>query len=289
MKTLLSVCTLASLLFLTGCGGGTPEPAATADAAVMQMVDSLKDNEPKGLWNMLPASYQTQANEVLHDFANKMPPAVYDQGAELVVKLEKVLKTKKSLILENPMLQQAPVDASANYDQVVAILGAITSSDLMSIDKLKSADIGSLTSSIGGKMMEAASNLDTDQTPAGGDMKEALEFKKKLSSVKAELVSEEGDTAVVRITVDGEEPEDMDFIKVEGKWIPTELAEEWSEMIAEAQAAVAELNITPEQATQAQMGMSMVGGVLDQLQQANTQEEMQQILGGLMGMAMGGM
>jgi hypothetical protein len=289
MNKLPAFLLLPALFFLTGCGGGAPKPAATADAAVMQVVDSLKSNQPEGFWNMLPASYQTQANEVLHDFANKMPPAMYDQGAGLLVKLEKVLTTKKDLILANPMLEQVPVDVSANYDHVVAMLSAVTSSDLMSVDKLKSADIGSLMSSIGGEMMEAASKIEVDQSAATGDMQEALEFKKKLDSVKAELVSEEGDTAVVRITAEGEDPEEVEFVKVEGKWIPTELAEGWSEMITEAQAGVAEINITPEMASQAQMMMGMAGGVLDQLQQAQTQEELQQIIGGLMGMMMGGM
>lgn len=289
MNIKTSLLLVSPALFLLGCGGGAPKPAATADAAVMQVIDSLEKNDPSAFWHMLPESYQTQANDVLHDFAEKVPDNLYNQGAGLVKKLEEVLSTKKDLLLENSMVQQSPVDVSANYDQIVALLGAITSSNLKSVETLKTADIGKLMGDIGGKFMQTAANMELDQSPASTrEMKEMLEFKDKLSTFNAELVSEEGDTATVRISMEGEEPEEMDFVRIEGKWLPKEMAEGWSEMIADAKAGVAGMNIDPQTASQMQMGMTMADSVLDQLLNAETQEDLQQVIGGLIGMA-GGM
>jgi hypothetical protein len=279
---------VAPTLVLVGCGGGAPKPAATADAAVMQMVDSMQKNQPEGLWDMLPSSYQTEANETLHRFADKMPADMYNQGTGLLQKLEKVLKTKKDLILENPMLEESPVDISESYDQMVAVLSAFTSSDLMSVEKMKSADIGQLVASIGGELMDVATRMDLEEAASTGELQEMLEFKQTMASVKAELISEDGDSAVVRISAVDEDPEEVEFVKVEGKWIPADLAEGWSEMIAEFKSGVEEMEITPEQASQVKMGITMVGSILDQLQAAETQEDLEMIIGGALGMLMMG-
>lgn len=287
MKKTLSLLALSPALFLIGCGSGTPKPAATADAAVMQAVDSLEENDPSGIWHMLPASYQTQANGVLHDFAEKMPSDVYEQGAELAKKLENVLKSKKSLLLESPMLASAPIDVSANYDQAVAIIGAVTSSDLMSVESLKKADIGVLLGSIGRKLMETADKMELDQNQAPFQMSQAMGAKDKLGTMNAELVSEDGDIATVRLSMEGEPPQELEFVKIEGKWIPGDVADNWGQMIAQAKAGVADMEIPPQVAAQIKMGMTMADSVLEQLLKAETQEDLEQVFTGLMGMGMG--
>jgi hypothetical protein len=289
MKTITTFLSVCACLILTGCGGGASKPAATADAAVMQAVSSMQDNDPSAAWDMLPASYQEQANGLMHEFAGKIPADLYDSSANLLVKLEKVLSSKKDLILANPQLKSVPVDVSKNYDDAVAMLGILTSSDLMSAEKMKSADIGKMMSTTGAKLMKKASEVEIDDSVKTDDMSDMLEMQAKLASVKAELVSEEGDTAVVKITAKDEDPEEIDFVRIEGKWIPKDLAEGWSEMITEAKAGIAEINITPEQAAQANMMIGMVNGLLDQIQAAKTQEELMQAVGGAMGMMMGGM
>ena len=59
------------------------------------------------------------------------------------------------------------------------------------------------------------------------------------------------------------------------------------EMIAEMKKGIAALEINPEVKTQAKMAMTMVGGVLDQLAAAESQEDLEAVIGGLMGMVMG--
>ncbi len=288
-KSLVHIIGLLPALVLIGCGGGTPKPAATADAAVTQVVEGLQQNQPQTIWNALPASYQQDVNGLAQELAGKIPAELHGSIASVSKKLEEVLTTKKELILANPMAGSAPVDVAGNYDQMVAILGILNKSDLMDPAKLKSCDVGALLSTTGAELMKHASSVTFDDKMAPPEMNDMLEMNEKLNSFKAELVSEEGDTAVVRMTVDGEDPEEETFVKVEGKWVPQEMSDGWDEMITEAKEGIAQINITPEQTAQVQTVLTIAGSVLDQIKVANTQEELQQTLGGIMNMIGGGM
>ena len=239
---------------------------------------------------MLPTSYQTQLTEVKNEFATKMDVQLWNNGADLVSKLHGVLANKKDLLLASPMLESVPMkeDISANYDQLVAILGAVVESDLATLEGVASLDIGDFLRSTGSELMAASSKIsisETSKKPMG--MNSMLKTPGKLLTTQAELVSSEGDSAVVKITAQDEEPEEVTFVKVEGKWIPEDLAKEFPKMIAEMRKNIGEIEIPPEAKAKAQMGMTMVSGVLDQVSAAKTQEELQGALMGLMMMGMG--
>lgn len=291
MKTILLSFFIFIGLILSGCGGsGAPEPAATADAAVMQVVDSLNANNAAGPWNMMPESYQQDLNGLMHGFAGKMDAGLWNSGTGTLKKLEEVLRTKKDLLLASPMLKSAPMqqDLSANYDQLVAILGTLTDSKLMSLEELKTADMGTLLSSTGSRLMEQASEVNiSNSSPKPMGMNSMLKMPGKILETKAELVSEDGDTAVVRITTEGEKPQEVPFVRVEGKWIPQDMADNFPKSIQDGKKALEKFRISPQMKSQAMMGLNMVNGMLDQIQAANTQEELQGVLGGMMGM-MGG-
>ncbi len=290
---ILTVCfTLFSLLMLSACGGSSsaPAPAATADAAIMQVIDALNENNAAGPWDMLPASYQTQLTEVKNEFATKMDVDVWNSGAGLVKKLHTVLGDQKELLLASPLLESVPMkeDLSANYDQLVVILGEVAESDLSSLEGLKTMDIGEYLRTTGSSIMAATSKIEISETskkPMG--MNSMLKMPGKMLSTKAELVSEEGDTAIVKMITEGEEPQDVPFVKVEGKWIPADLVEAFPEMVGEMRESLSGLEIPPEAKAQVQMGMTMVSGVLDQVAAAKTQEELQGALMGIMMMGMG--
>ncbi|WFB36260.1 hypothetical protein P3T73_00595 [Kiritimatiellota bacterium B12222] len=295
MKTLIFTSSLLSLMLLSGCGkpsASAPAPAATADAALMQVVDGLNQNNAAAGWNMLPASYQAELSEVKGEFAAKMDPVLWDSGASLVGKLHGVLESKKDLLLASPMMAQVPMsqDLSANYDTLVAILGDVLDSDLATLEGIETMDIGSFLSTTGSDIMKSFSAIEiSDSSPKPMDMNSMLKMPGKILNTQAELVSEEGDTAVVLVTTEGEEPVEVPFVKVEGKWIPADMQSAFADMIEGMHESINEIEITPETKTQVQMGMSMVGGMLDQLATAKTQADLQAVMGGVMGMMMGGM
>lgn len=294
MKKRITLFALPAILLLNGCGGGgsTPAPAATADSAVMQVVDGLNANKADAPWHMLPASYQAELHAVKDTFTSKMDAELYDAGAGVVSKLASVLAAKKDLLLASPMTKGIPMgtDLSANYDQLVAILSTLAASDAATLEGLKNAEIGNLLANAGSDMMKTISTMKISREskkPMG--MNRMLKAPAKVLAMKAELVSENGDNAVVKLSTEGETPKELPFVNVEGKWIPKEMAEEFPEGLAEMKKSVEAMEITAQQKAQAMMGITMINGVLDQINAAKTQEELQAALGGLMGMAMQGM
>jgi len=130
--------------------------------------------------------------------------------------------------------------------------------------------------------VEAASKLSPDD--------QFTEFVTKAKSIKATVIDQSGDEATVKIEVEGEDPEEMKFTKVEGKWIPAEIAEGWEENIAEAKQNMQDLPQELQQAKpQVMGGLAMVESVLDSMLKAESQQEFDQAIGGVLGLMGGGM
>jgi hypothetical protein len=104
-----------------------------------------------------------------------------------------------------------------------------------------------------------------------------------------ETVAVADDTATLRLTTANEEPEEVEMVRVEGRWIPADLAEEWPEMMANARRQLDEM--TPENMesmkTQAMMGLGMAEGLIEQIATIETAEQFDAAVGpmleGLMG------
>ncbi|MCC5849164.1 MAG: hypothetical protein JJU29_13845 [Verrucomicrobia bacterium] len=289
---LAPVALLAFALFSTGCGNQrTPAPAATADAAFRNFTSAIESNDPVAVWNFLPGSYQADVNGLLNEFAEKMDAQLWNAGTGTFKKVEEVLRTKKDLILTSPMLEQVPgkEEIEANYGHLVNILGILAKSDLMDLEKMKSADLGRILSTTGKQLIAEAEKMDVEAAKDIGGIADFRDMQSEMTNMKAELISEEGDEAVVRITGDGDHDDEVEFVRVEGKWIPKDLAEEWPQMIADAREGLQEIGqLSPQEKQQVMMGINMVNGVLDQMLAAETHEDMQNVIAGVMGMMMGG-
>ena len=279
----LSMTLAALILLFAGCGGqNAPEPAATADAAFTDLAESIGQNDPAGAWHFLPDSYQSDANSLLHGFAAKMDPDLWEAGTGAYQKVEEVLRTKKELLLENPMLAQ--VDLEDSYDSIVKVTGILGKSDLMDLNKLESADLGHILSTTGKELMRVVDETDFEGSlPMTG--LDPGEIQSEFSNMEASLISEDGDAAMVRINEEGEEGQEVPFVRVEGKWIPVEMRDDWPGMMAQAQKFIGQIEEIPaEEKAQIMMGISTVDSVLDQMLAAKTAEEMNAVLSGAFGM-----
>jgi len=285
MILLTSVLVLSSLIAI-GCGG-TSVPDSP-EGTVVTVAKELANNNPGVLWDAMPASYQTDVETLVHEAAAKIDAEVYDKAFVIANKAVDLLKDKKDFILGLPLLKEGFVammikDQNAledNWNDIVDVLEILTTSDLETLDSLKSLDVGDFVATTGGKLMgqfQKLSDLATDPTMA--------ETWDKLASVDVEVKSTEGDKAVIEIKVEGEDPETMTMVKVEGKWIPEDMAKDWKENIEEMKANVAEMTagLSADQKTNMLAQMAGVEQIVDQLAKAETQEEFTQIVMSLMG------
>jgi hypothetical protein len=303
----LSLGMLVLLGLLAGCSNKESTPAAdnaneagaasiarkagpvaeTADQAVLQVAEGLADGQPQVVWHALPASYQQDVTALIHDFAGAMDAELWNRSFGVVQKITLVLSEKRELILDHPMLQSKVKDreeASKAWDEFVGILDVVVNSDLSDLDRMKQFDVEQFLSGTG---VDVAHRFKGIEAFAPTDAVTGSFFGP--SGAEATLISSEGDHAVVRYQVSGQPATEEDFLRVEGKWIPAQMANEWESTIASAREQLAGFSGEEMQAKKQAtlMQLAMIDGALDQLLATETPEQFNAAVGGLMGMAMG--
>ena len=273
---------------------------ATAEAAVRAFTQQLEQGNAHAVWDALPPRYQSDVNDVVHTFAENMDAQLWSVGVGIFQKAVRVLKDKKPFILGHPALQENPVDdatMNANWDGLVGIFDLIVASELADLDKLKAVDVGQFLNGTGKQIMEKMTALAEAVDQSGvnvedfpGMQVDAMPFA-QLSQMQISTISSDGDTAVLKfVTPDGEggqKEEEVKFVLVDDKWLPGELVTDWDEGMVQIKQALTGM---PQQLQankqKAMMPMMMVGGVLDQLLAAQTQEDFNKVIDGITQMFM---
>ena len=261
---------VGTLPLLSGCGTKASGPAES----MQSLLDGVSNQQMENVWDFLPASYQKDVNSIVQEFATKMDPEMYDGVFGSTQRLAKLLKDKKEYILKNEMIlrmQAPPEEISEYYDPVVDIFSALVNSDLSSQEKLKHFDEGKFlysTDNVLAKNILILSKLvpSKESEPS---------FSEKLKQTKVTVVTSEGETATIKIEAPGEAPQEVEMVKVEGKWIPRNLADNWQSKIETARNSVAQIKLEDVTArkTQAMQGLNKFNETLSQLENAKTEQE----------------
>lgn len=252
--------------------------------------NALADRHPEVLWQALPPTYQKDITELTHAFAAKMDPVVWDAVFGVGRKTAALLRDKKDIILASSTIQAAGEkrdEVASGWDSMVGLLDSFFASGVSNLDTLKTINWESYLATTGRDLM----NLAAEKSKASGNDAFEREFVQPLKQTEIEVVSRDGDNATLRMTAPGEEPEEEQFTRVEGRWVPAEMAVDWDKNVAEARQKIAA--ITDEEiqqgSMQAMMMIGMVDGVLAQLNAAETAEEFDQSIQGILGPFLGGM
>lgn len=280
----------AALIACTGSGSAGQGIPDTPDGTVTYVANQLAEGNPAILWQALPASYQTDINEVTHEFAAKMDPEVWNKTFAVMRKASVVLQDKKELFMGSQMMQMAQDkqdEVAENWNLFTTGMSTFAASEVSDLENLKTMDWENYLKTTGAEMMAIAKSASADTE----DNAYENEFLARVENMKVEVVDNTGDTATLKISTPEEEPEDVQLTRVEGRWVPTDLAEDWDENIEKARTNLAEM--TPEtmaqQKMQIMMGVGMAEAFVDQIAQAQTSEQLDQMLQGLIGGMMGGM
>jgi hypothetical protein len=278
-------------LTATACGGDdrarAAEPAATADEVVERISNGLADGHPEVLWHALPESYQRDVTELVHEAAGKMDGELWNRSFSVVRKLSRVLTEKREFIVEHPMIAgQVEGDTEEGWDALAEMVDVIAGSDLADLEKVKTLDVERFLAETGGDLMESLSEASA-LTPEDSYNKAM----KDLGATKATIVSSSGESAVVKVEMPNQPVKEEEYVRVEGKWLPKTMVDEWPAKMAEMKASVAAFSGEEMQENKQTvlMQLSMVEGALDQLLAAQTAEEFNAGAGAMMGLAMGAM
>ena len=282
--------TACGLILAAGCGSNSTTAApATPDAAAKQFLSAIEKNQPDAAFGMLPASYQADLNGVVKDFATRMDAELWNGARQRMQKIATVAKSKRAIIIEAAQGALPPEEApkfEKTLDHGIAFVSALANSPFTDLAQLKKGDVAKLLATDGRKLMDTLSKAAAEAP--GMDQSENPWNMAKQSTV--ELVDTTDTTANLKVTTpDG--VEEMAMTKVEDAWIPTEMAEEWSENIGELRDNVAKIDFTTPEGQQMKMQANMMFGMLDgviaQIEAAKTADEVKAAATSVMGMAMG--
>ena len=289
MKRLL--CPVVALMLLAvGVPALAVDIPSTPDGTVRAVAEGLADRHPEVIWQALPPTYQKDITELTHAFAERMDPTVWEAAFALGSRTAGLLRDKKDIILASSMAEAAGEEREqleGGWDEMVSMFDSFFSSGVSSLDTLKTIDWEQYLATTGKDLMDLAA----EKSKADGDDTFDREFTQKLRQAKVEVISSEGDSATLRMTAPDEEPEEMQLTRVEGRWVPSDMAKDWDKNVAEAKAKLAALTDEEIQqgSMQAMMMIGMVDGVLAQLETVETAEEFDQAIEGLLGPFLGGM
>lgn len=290
MKFASVLAVVAMTAVISGCSGSKPK-ADTPDGAMRNMQQAVVNSNPGQIFRAMPASYQADINALVADAAKRMDTELWNEAAGVLKQTVGLLQSKRDLLLASPMMASVPnkADVEKNYDAGVALLQTLVNSDFTSIERLRQGNVEGLLSGDGAAIMAKATSLMENSESS----EEAGEELAKFKAMRVAVVSQDGDTAVIKLEAPEEEPETIDMVKVEGVWIPKEMADGFKEGIAEARENLKQLDFTTEEGKQQKtMLLMQIGAVkpmLDQLEAAKTQEDLQAVFSGIMMMMMGGM
>ena len=283
---------VASLILIVafGCArsadsiGKEPTIPDSPDGTVLAVAEGLQDNHAEILWTALPESYRSDITEITTTFAEKMDPVLYDRAFALVMRAVEVLDDRKDIILASETFKSTAADAEeirASLSNTQVFTETLKASEIGTLAGLASVDWEQFLATTGSELIKHAAAIEAEEGENPLD---------DLASLKVETVDLTDDRATLRISSDNHEPEDVEMAKVEGRWVPAELADDWAQSIEEARQNLAE--ITPEtmaaQKTQIMMFFGMADGLIEQIASLQTPEEFDAAIGPMLAPFLGG-
>lgn len=267
----------------------TKAPVASGgpDQTIREITQGLAAYKPVVVWQAMPPSYQKDVKSLIADFAGKMDKELWNKGFAVAGKAVGVLKSQKELIIGQIVANLPPLvskeQLSNNWDAIVNILNTIVTSEISNLDELKKANVEAWLNGTVSKLMK-----DIDAI-AKKEVKNE-DFVTTAKSVKATVVKMEGDKATVKIEADRKPAEEKEFVKVEGKWVPKEVADGWQKSMKDAREALAQIKTEEISKNKAQVleMMNLAEKKLDELAKAKTPEEFQKVVGEIMKLVMSG-
>lgn len=253
-----------------------------ADEAVSKVFRGLEQNQAQALWQALPPSYQTDVADLIHGVASNADAAAWNGAFRVLGKAVRVLDEKRQFIQQNPMVAAKMEETEGSkdaYDAFVKLLGTLTNSELADAEKMRTLDVESFMSGTVSRAMAQAQAL--------SKLSESAAEVEGFRSAKVELVSQDGDRAVVRIT-GPEKSEETEMVRVEGKWIPADMAKEWKTKVEEMRQQIAQLPGQKDSTDNADLlfTMTQIESGLDTLLAAQTAEQFDGAAQAFVGMMM---
>lgn len=278
---------LAAVLVVTGCGGAPADQLVipdSPDGTLRVVMDGLGQHRPEVLWRALPLSYQQDVKNLATNFSENMDPVLFDRVVAVARKGAVVLQKKKELILSTETVANSGIDTEtidSHWESTIHFVDALLASELASLDAYPTMDVDDVLGTTGATLMQHAAGFST-----GDDEADTLATRlAALDTTSVELISRDGDEALVVITPPDEAEIEVAMIRVEERWLPVDFVEQWPGAIEQAQAKIEMLGgeESAEMRIQALFAIGMAEGFIDQIDEMEVPEDLDNLIGGILG------
>ncbi len=199
---------------------------------VQDVLAKLGGGDLGAVWQALPPTYREDLSEIVHLFGRKMDPEVWAEMTGPLRRLPDILERHEHWGLES--LTRVPPGPAGErtrkaYREGVGVLKEVANSGVFDLDGLRTFDLGRYMMRTAPKLMQQALAL-SSSTP-GPYLRNQL---KDIGSAKVKMISRDGDTALVDVAIPGEAPQQVQLVRVEGRWLPQKVADWWKMHIPRA-------------------------------------------------------
>lgn len=266
-------------------------PEEDAKASVDSAIAALKAGHLDEVYGMLPDSYQNDISGVVRAYAAKIDRPLYEQGAKLLAAAGDLIAAQAPNLMEllgNPAALGLELDLpdavdtnQVSADQIRQAGEWISSvAKSLSYDDFAAGNIRPLLSNplTAGLLAEGLAQLPTDAI--------ACAFADETATPHADGI------IPLRLTTrasaeDEPETEDVQFVKVEGKWVPLEMSQGWADTVRTAMAGAQAFEIDASARQMADTLAPVLTRTLESLKSAQSAQELQaQAMGAVMTIGM---
>lgn len=281
-----AVAVLGVLLF-AGCGAKkdrTEKKLGPAES-ITHLAKSTAEGDAFQAWASLPKSWRTDINGVANLIGEKMPDTVWDKTFVIVGRLGGIFETKAQMLFDMIGGELPPKmtkeDVLASIKDLGKVLTTIAKSKIATVKSLKTVDLADFAEGAGStilKMISANKLINESISQQSKDGK-ISSFKDVLSKLTAKLISEEGNTAKVLLTLPEGKAEKVEMTKVEGKWLQTDMVTQFTKNMPKMKEELGKQ--LDEFAKESMMAAGILGiadGVVASLENAKTADDMKKVL-----------
>ena len=282
-KTYYLSASMVALFFTACCAGASYTKVTIPDepsAAMQTIADEVVAGNCSILWHAMPTSYQTDINAIVQLAGTKVDPEIYDRIFGLVGRFAEVADKQKLFILNTSLAGEQPADQIAEIEaawaSIIGFVQTIVTSSISSYTGLRAFNGQIFSEQTLPALFKHSANLallSNEDNPFS-----ILEF----DSLKT--LENTDKTAVLEINFIKGGVNTESFSKVENRWVPTKIATKWSTGMAASKKHLEAISSDEIAKNKPQlMGIiTMLDGILTQLNTADNQEQFDQTLQGAM-------
>ena len=248
------------------------------------VIRELKKDNSMVIWDALPASKQKEVQDIVKLASTRIEQKTLNLIKKFRGDLLTALKGKKQFILNSKSIpippDQKPVLVKS-YDAIVGVIEAYIPIEWMDLSYLQNSDIRDILSAYMDNVANKADAL-RNTLPDDSPFKAILMSKPQSASVE----SLSSTSANVTFVVPGTPSAPVMFVLSDGRWLPEAMVKNWDDSMAQVKGALEAAN--PKQIhTQVGGALLFANGLLGSISTAETQEEFDERVQELMGMAAG--